>query len=113
MTAPPATARRIELGMLLRQAREKAGKATKDVAAEQVDEYTAERMRRKARLYEANPAGLHVVMGEEVLGRPIGGRAVMREQLSELVSIAKLDHVTVQIIPRRVGEHAALGCGFI
>jgi transcriptional regulator with XRE-family HTH domain len=57
---------------------------------------------------EANPARLVVVLDEGVLYRPIGGTAVMREQLLALVEAVRRPNVSVFIVPAHVGAYAGL-----
>jgi hypothetical protein len=52
------------------------------------------------------------VMDEAVLRRPVGGPAVMRAQLDHLSEVARLPHVTLQIVPFIRGGHAAAGGSF-
>ncbi|GAA1584746.1 hypothetical protein GCM10009828_006250 [Actinoplanes couchii] len=42
------------------------------------------------------------------MSRPVGGDAVMRDQLRHLVEAARLPNVTLQILPFEVGAHAAM-----
>jgi Domain of unknown function (DUF5753) len=52
------------------------------------------------------------VIDEGALRRPVGGAAVMRAQLERLVEVARLRHVTIQIVPFSRGGHAAAGGSF-
>jgi hypothetical protein len=57
---------------------------------------------------EDSPPNLHVVLDEAVLGRPIGGSAMMREQLHRLASEAGRPNVTIQVLPQSAGTHCGL-----
>ena len=57
---------------------------------------------------EDSPPNLHVVLDEAVLGRPIGGSAMMREQLHHLASEAERPNVTIQVLPQSAGTHCGL-----
>lgn len=70
------------------------------------------RMARQARLSGAEPVTLGVVLDEAALSRPIGGRAVMREQLAHLIEMSQRPNVTIQVLPFKVGGHAAAGGPF-
>jgi transcriptional regulator with XRE-family HTH domain len=70
------------------------------------------RMARQARLYGAEPVSLEVVLDEAALSRPIGGPSVMRAQLGHLVEMSQRPNVTIQILPFKVGGHAAAGGPF-
>jgi Domain of unknown function (DUF5753) len=51
-------------------------------------------------------------LDEGALHRPIGGSAVMRDQLARIVEAAVLPNVTFQVIPLAVGAHPALDSTF-
>jgi transcriptional regulator with XRE-family HTH domain len=70
------------------------------------------RMARQARLSGAEPVSLGMVLDEAALSRPIGGRSVMRAQLKHLIEMAQRPHVTIQVLPFKVGGHAAAGGPF-
>jgi transcriptional regulator with XRE-family HTH domain len=70
------------------------------------------RMARQARLSAAEPVSLGVVVDEAALSRPIGGRPVMRDQLAYLIEMSKRPNVTIQVLPFKVGGHAAAGGPF-
>ena len=70
------------------------------------------RMTRQARLSGAEPVGLSMVLDEAVLRRPIGGPSVMREQLAQLIEMSQQPNVTIQVLPFKVGGHAAVGGPF-
>lgn len=52
-----------------------------------------------------------ICLDEAIVHRPIGGVAVMREQLRRLLEAADLPNVTIGIIPFEVGEHAGVSSG--
>jgi transcriptional regulator with XRE-family HTH domain len=71
------------------------------------------RMIRQERLTSAErPLELLAVIDEALLRRVLGGRAVMRAQVAHLVEAAKLDRVTVQILPSAVTDHPAFDGAF-
>ena len=78
--------------------------ATSDYAERTV----ALRLARQQLLHRASPPGYWVVMDETVLRRPIGGRHVMRDQLTHLIQSAEQPEVTIQVIPFAAGWHPAL-----
>jgi len=55
---------------------------------------------------------LWAVVDEGALQRPIGGTAVMREQLQHLIKMAEHPAVTLQVLPFKVGGHSACGGPF-
>ncbi len=76
---------------------------------EQLEERVALRMGRQERLVTPARPELWVVLDEAVLRRPVGGQAVMCEQLARLLGTRAEPHLTVQVLPFDQGEHDALG----
>ncbi len=74
--------------------------------SEDVDRRVELRLRRQQILTSATPTRLWAVIDEAVLWRPIGGQDVIRAQLRALLDAARLENVTVQVMPFRVGGHA-------
>jgi hypothetical protein len=52
---------------------------------------------------------LWAVIDEGILHRPIGGRAVLREQLQHLLEITALPNISLQVVPFALGGSAAEG----
>jgi hypothetical protein len=52
------------------------------------------------------------VIDESALRRPLGGRTVMKAQLSHLVELIESPQVTLQIMPFDRGGHSAAGGSF-
>jgi transcriptional regulator with XRE-family HTH domain len=72
------------------------------------------RMIRQRRLTAAeDDLQLEAVVAEAALHNPIGGPAVLREQLDHLVMAAELDNVNLRVLPTDVGAHPALASGFM
>jgi hypothetical protein len=76
---------------------------------EQLEERVALRMGRQERLGTSDRPELWVVLDEAVLRRPVGGRAVLREQLARLLRTTAEAHITVQVLPFDQGEHDVMG----
>jgi transcriptional regulator with XRE-family HTH domain len=74
--------------------------------AKEVDRRVELRLRRQRILDSPNPTRLWAVIDEAALWRPIGGSDVSRAQLRALLQAARLEHITVQVMPFRVGGHA-------
>ena len=70
------------------------------------------RMARQGLLTGAEPPLLWAVIDEAALSRPIGSVEVMRRQLSQLIDVAELPNVTLQVLPFRLGGHAGTGGSF-
>lgn len=71
------------------------------------------RLRRQNVLSDTNPAKYHALLDEAVLHRPVGGRAVMHEQLNKVLTMAQAGKVTVQIVPFDQGAYAAQDSNFV
>ncbi|MFD0001646.1 helix-turn-helix domain-containing protein [Streptomyces sp. NPDC127178] len=65
------------------------------------------RMRRRELVRRADPPQLWAIVDESVLLRMLGSREVMREQLEYLEEMARLPHVTLQIVPLDVTNASA------
>jgi transcriptional regulator with XRE-family HTH domain len=69
--------------------------------------------RQQAVLHRPDPPRLWAVVDEAALHRPVGGRAVMRDQLEALIAIVtKAPGVRLQVLPLAAGGHAAAGGAF-
>ncbi|MER6531911.1 helix-turn-helix transcriptional regulator [Streptomyces sp. NPDC001508] len=77
-----------------------------------LDELVAARLERQRLLQKEQPPLLWVVLDEAVLYRPMGGREVMREQLTHLLSVGTQRRVKVQVLPYSAGEHPGLPGAF-
>lgn len=79
---------------------------------QEMDRRAGLRIARQKLLAGPCPPRLWVVIDEAALRRPLGGQAVMREQLRHLRQAAALPNVTIQIMPFERGGHAAAGGPF-
>lgn len=82
------------------------------LTAERIDQMVEVRLTRQKLLLRDPPLRLSVVFDEAVLHRAVGGAAIMKEQLNRLIEVAKLPHVTIQVIPFSTGAHAAMESTF-
>ncbi|MFC5287502.1 helix-turn-helix domain-containing protein [Actinokineospora guangxiensis] len=89
------------------------GVARRGVAQDVITERRALRLRRQARLDEiGSPLRLHAILHEPSLHLPIGGAAVMADQLDHLIRRGKQDNVTVRILPSSLGEFSGIGAAY-
>jgi hypothetical protein len=51
-------------------------------------------------------------LDESIIGRPVGGPDVMRNQIGHLIEMAALPNVTLQIVPRDKGAHPGMSGAF-
>jgi transcriptional regulator with XRE-family HTH domain len=77
----------------------------------EVEEMIAARMGRQVILDRDRPPTLWVILDEGVLRRPIGGPAVMGEQLRQLAKAARRPSIVLQVIPAATGAHQGLNGG--
>jgi hypothetical protein len=80
--------------------------------ADEIERRVRLRMKRQDLLTSPDPPRMWSVMDEAALRRPLGGRKVMRAQLSHLQEVAGLPTVTLQVMPFRRGGHAGAGGSF-
>jgi len=72
----------------------------------EIERRVAVRLKRQGLLSRPNPPKIWSVMDEAVLRRPVAGPEVMRAQFQQLIEIADLPHVTLQVVPFATGVHA-------
>ncbi len=76
------------------------------VSAEEAERWLQARMSRKA-IFDRTPLPtLTFVVEAWVLMRPVGGRAVMKEQLRYLLELGRLPNVSIQVMPIDCEAHA-------
>jgi transcriptional regulator with XRE-family HTH domain len=80
---------------------------------EEIERKVAVRSTRGQLLTSDEPPEFWAVLNEAVIRRIAGGPQVMREQLNHIAEMAKLPHVTVQVLPFSSGMHPAMDGSFI
>jgi transcriptional regulator with XRE-family HTH domain len=81
-------------------------------SADEIDRRVQLRMTRQKMLTEPGAPQFWAVIDEAALSRPFGSPHVMRDQLEHLLEMSELPNVTVQVLPFRLGSHAAAGGAF-
>lgn len=84
-----------------------------DSTVAELDKQVELRRERQQRITDDDPPTMHAVLNEAVLLRKVGGPAVMRRQLEHLLALAKLPHVTLQVLPFDAGAHPAMTAPFL
>ncbi len=79
---------------------------------ERIDQFIEVRLMRQRRLAQNPPLRLEVVLDEAVLHRLVGGPAVMRAQLEQLIGVSIRPNATMQVIPYSAGAHPAMDSTF-
>jgi uncharacterized protein DUF5753 len=82
---------------------------TPEASESEIDERVVSRMSRQDRLTGDSSPVLWALLDEVVLRRPVGGSAVMHEQLAKLLPLVDTLNTTIQVLPFSHGEHALLG----
>jgi len=77
-----------------------------DIPHDEADRHVILRKERQRR-FAAGELRLWVILDEEALRRPVADRQVMREQLGSLLEATMRRNLTLQVIPRGAGGHAA------
>jgi hypothetical protein len=72
---------------------------------EDVEEGVKARLSRQACLHRKPSPRIWAILDEGVLAQPVGGCAIMREQLGHLVELALRPNITIRVVPRAVGAH--------
>ena len=83
------------------------------IPAEEVGQQVAARLTRQEVLHRKRPPIFMAVIDETALRRPVGGAAVMREQLAQLRKLSELPRVRIQVVPATAGAYAGLGGHFV
>jgi transcriptional regulator with XRE-family HTH domain len=85
----------------------------RSASADEIERRVSLRLQRQQVLTrpDATPR-VWAVIDESALRRPLGGREVMRAQLTHLVEVAELPQVTLQVMPFDRGGHSAAGGSF-
>lgn len=84
-----------------------------DLPGEEVERHVELRMRRQKLLDQDTMPRFWVVLNEESLRRPVGGRETMRRQLDRLVEVADHPKVQLQVLPYEGGEHPGMDGAFM
>lgn len=71
------------------------------------------RMGRQGLLTQSEAPHLRFLIEESVLNRPVGGTAVLQEQLDYLRRVGTKQNVSIQIVPLKGGRNAALDGSFM
>ena len=83
-----------------------------DLRPEEVERWVEFRLARQSLLARDPPPALSAVLDEAMLRRPVGGPAVMRDQLHHLARVATLPTVTLQVLAFSAGHHPGMSGAF-
>jgi transcriptional regulator with XRE-family HTH domain len=83
-----------------------------NVPPEEVDDRVAARLARQSLFSRDRPARFTFYLHESVLRLPVGGPAVMAEQLRHLRRMSTRSYLTLRVVPSALGAHAAMTGAF-
>ena len=86
-------------------------KAVVNVPPGEVEDRVAARLARQSLFSRDRPAAFTCYLHESVLRLPVGGSAVMSEQLAHLLRMSTRSCVTLRVVPFSLGAHAAMTGG--
>lgn len=92
-----------------RYARAIASQGRPEFPDDEIDRRVRLRMQRQKLFVRPKAPRVWAVLDESVLHRPIGGPAVMREQLESLLEATQLPTVSLQVLPFSLGHSSAEG----
>ncbi|BCB86075.1 DUF5753 domain-containing protein [Phytohabitans suffuscus] len=76
------------------------------------DQIVARVISRQNQLDDQPRTRLTILLEEQVLRRPVGGRAVLQQQLEFLTRTVERPHVDIRVLPDRTGWHPGLDGAF-
>ncbi|HSL09601.1 MAG TPA: helix-turn-helix transcriptional regulator [Pseudonocardiaceae bacterium] len=82
------------------------------IPADEIEDRVAARLGRQSLFGRERPARFTFFIHEFVLRLPVGGPAVMLEQLQHLLRKATRPYLTLQVVPAALGGHAAAAGSF-
>jgi transcriptional regulator with XRE-family HTH domain len=77
-----------------------------------IDQLVDVRIKRQQVLHRHNPLRLWAILDEAALHRHFGGRETMRAQLLNLLDVARMENVTLQILPFEAGAYPGVDGAF-
>ena len=83
-----------------------------NVPSDEVDDRVAARLARQSLFSRDRPARFTFYLHESVLYTPVGGHAVMAEQLRHLQRMSVRSYLTLRVVPVALGAHAAMTGAF-
>lgn len=81
-------------------------------AKKEVQQRVETRLQRQQSITRDDPLKLWAIIDEAVLHRQVGGEQVMSDQLTHLLDMTKRPHITLQVLPYRVGAHPGMHGAF-
>ena len=75
---------------------------------ERIESLVEVRMRRQELLSRSDAPLIFFIIDQAVVQREVGGKAAMRRQLSQMIELAAVPNVTIEVVPFGAGAHPGL-----
>jgi transcriptional regulator with XRE-family HTH domain len=82
-------------------------------SASRLESLVEVRMRRQELLGRSDSPLLFFIIDQAVVQRIVGGKAVMRRQLSQMIELAGMPNLTIEVVPFEAGAHPGLLGSFL
>lgn len=82
-------------------------------SASRLESLVEVRMRRQELLGRSDAPLLFFIIDQAVVHRIVGGKAVMRRQLSQMIELAGMPNLTIEVVPFEAGAHPGLLGSFL
>jgi predicted XRE-type DNA-binding protein len=79
---------------------------------DEIDKRVTARLRRQKLLSSEHPPMITFYVHEFALRLPVGGQAIMSEQLHKLLRLSVRPHLVLRLVPAAIGAHAAIHGSF-
>jgi len=79
---------------------------------DQIDRRLEVRTQRQMMLESPARPDISFIIGEAAFIRPVGNVEIMREQITHILELAKLDRISVLLLPFSAGAHRGMGSAF-
>jgi transcriptional regulator with XRE-family HTH domain len=83
-----------------------------NVPSDEVEDRVAARLARQSVFSRDRPASFAFYLHESALRTPVGGPAVMADQLNHLLRMSARRYLTLRVVPTSLGAHAAMTGAF-
>jgi transcriptional regulator with XRE-family HTH domain len=82
------------------------------ISEDQIDRRLEVRAQRQMLLESPARPDISFIIGEAAFIRPVGNVEIMREQITHILGLAKLDRISVLLLPFSAGAHRGMGSAF-
>jgi transcriptional regulator with XRE-family HTH domain len=101
----------------LLQTEEYAEEVLKEIRAvhdeERINKLVELRLERQDWLFSRDDLGLHFILDESILRRPVGGRDLMKRQVDHLIEMSNKPQITIRVVPFTAGVYRSIRVPFV